>query len=153
MPGAIFAESGHLSKCGDTFDGCEAMGALWFDKMTLEPGESHSYVVVLSYNDEGLSYLDFEKAGRAFEEMKIYWNKETNSKNIIGKRVRELRTERNLSQKALAEQLQLCGYDFNDLTILRIEQGTRFVPDYEVVAIADFFKVSLEYLVGRTEKR
>lgn len=46
-----------------------------------------------------------------------------------------------------------CGYDFNDLTILRIEQGTRFVPDYEVVAIADFFKVSLEYLVGRTEKR
>lgn len=74
MPGAIFEEGGHLSKCGDTFDGCEAMGALWFDKMTLEPGESHSYVVVLSYNDEGLSYLDFEKAGRAFEEMKIYWN-------------------------------------------------------------------------------
>ncbi|MBU3878748.1 helix-turn-helix domain-containing protein [Faecalicatena sp. AGMB00832] len=85
--------------------------------------------------------------------MKIYWNKETNSKNIIGKRVKELRTEHHLSQKALAEQLQLCGYDFNDLTVLRIEQGTRFVPDYEVVAIADFFKVSLEYLMGRTDKR
>ncbi|MDY3997769.1 MAG: helix-turn-helix transcriptional regulator [Blautia sp.] len=83
--------------------------------------------------------------------MIIYWDKETNSKNRIGKRVRELRTNKHLSQKALAEQLQLAGYDFNDLTILRIEQGTRFVPDYEVVAIAEYFNVSCEYLLGRTE--
>ena len=60
----------------------------------------------------------------------------------------ELRTERKLSQKALAEQLQLAGYEFSDLTVLRIEKGTRFVPDYEVVALADFFHVSCEYLLG-----
>ena len=83
--------------------------------------------------------------------MIIYWDKETNSKNRIEKRVRELRTDKQLSQKALAEQLQLAGYDFNDLTILRIEQGTRFVPDYEVVAIAEYFNVSCEYLLGRTD--
>lgn len=80
--------------------------------------------------------------------MKIYWNKENNSKNIIGQRVKELRTERHMSQKALAEQLQLAGYEFSDLTILRIEQGSRFVPDYEVVALAEFFNVSCEYLLG-----
>ena len=86
-------------------------------------------------------------------EIKIYWNKETNSKNIIGQRVKELRTEKQLSQKALAEKLQLAGYEFNDLTVLRIEQGTRFVPDYEVVALAEFFNVSCEYLLGiRKEK-
>ena len=85
--------------------------------------------------------------------MKIYWNKENNSKNLIGQRVKELRTERQLSQKALAEQLQLVGYEFNDLTVLRIEQGTRFVPDYEVVALADFFHVSCEYLLGIKEER
>ena len=83
----------------------------------------------------------------------IYWNKENNSKNLIGQRVKELRTERQLSQKALAEQLQLAGYEFNDLTVLRIEQGTRFVPDYEVVALADFFHVSCEYLLGIKEER
>ena len=82
--------------------------------------------------------------------MKIYWNKENNSKNLIGQRVKELRTERQLSQKALAEQLQLAGYEFNDLTVL---QGTRFVPDYEVVALADFFHVSCEYLLGIKEER
>ncbi|WP_026648636.1 helix-turn-helix domain-containing protein [Blautia wexlerae] len=85
--------------------------------------------------------------------MIIYWDKNTNSKNRIGKRVKELRTAHNLSQKLLAEKLQLAGYEFNDLTILRIEQGTRFVPDYEVVAIADFFNVSCEYLLGVTDEK
>ena len=85
--------------------------------------------------------------------MIIYWDKETKTKNRIGKRVKELRTEKNLSQKALAEKLQLAGYEFNDLTILRIEQGTRFVPDYEVVALAEYFQVSCEYLLGLTDKK
>jgi len=65
----------------------------------------------------------------------------------------ELRTERKLSQKALAEQLQLAGYEFSDLTVLRIEKGIRFVPDYEVVALAEFFHVSCEYLLGIQDNR
>ena len=66
--------------------------------------------------------------------MIIYWDKKTNSKNRIGQRVKELRKAHNLTQKTLAAKLQLAGYDFNDLAILRIEQGTRFVPDYEAVS-------------------
>lgn len=77
--------------------------------------------------------------------MKIYWN--GISKNIIGKKVKKLRKENGLTQKAMAEQLQLRGYEFSDLTILRIEQGTRFVPDYEVVILADYFNVSLDELL------
>lgn len=37
--------------------------------------------------------------------MKIYWNQESNSKNLIGQRVKALRIEKHMSQKALAEQL------------------------------------------------
>ena len=80
--------------------------------------------------------------------MIIYWDKKTNSKNRIGQRVKELRKAHNLTQKTLAAKLQLAGYDFNDLAILRIEQGTRFVPDYEVVALAEVFNVSCEYLLA-----
>lgn len=86
-------------------------------------------------------------------DIKIYWNKENNSKNLIGQRVMKLRTEMQLSQKALAEQLQLAGYEFSDLTVLRIEKGTRFVPDYEVVALSEFFHVSCEYLLGIQDKK
>ena len=83
--------------------------------------------------------------------MIIYWDKKTNSKNRIGQRVKELRKAQNLTQKTLAAKLQLAGSDFNDLAILRIEQGTRFVPDYEVVALAEVFNVSCEYLLGLTD--
>ena len=44
--------------------------------------------------------------------------------------------------------VQLTRYAFIELTVLRIEQGTRFVPDYEVVALAEYFQVSCEYLLG-----
>lgn len=83
--------------------------------------------------------------------MIIYWDKKTNSKNRIGQRVKELRKAHNLTQKTLATKLQLAGYEFNDLSILRIEQGKRFVPDYEVVALAEVFNVSCEYLLGLTD--
>ena len=77
--------------------------------------------------------------------MKIYWN--GHSKNIIGNKIKLLRKEKNLTQKGLAEKLQLEGHEFSDLTVLRIEQGTRFVPDYEVVILANFFGVTADELI------
>lgn len=77
--------------------------------------------------------------------MKIYWN--GTSKNIIRAKIRNLRSNLNLTQKELAEKLQLEGHEFSDLTILRIEQGSRFVPDYEVVILANFFGVSTDELL------
>ncbi len=77
--------------------------------------------------------------------MKIYWNGK--SKNIIGEKIRALRKSHNLTQKQLAEKLQLSGHEFSDLTVLRIENGTRFVPDYEVKVLAQFFNVSYENLL------
>ena len=83
------------------------------------------------------------------DRMKIYWN--GHSKNIIGNRLKELRTAQGISQKTLAARLQTEGFEFTDLTILRIEQGKRFVPDYEIVAIANYFHISTDYLLGATD--
>ena len=71
--------------------------------------------------------------------MKIYWN--GTSKNIIGPKVKQLRTAQGLSQAALAGRLQLLGMECSDLTILRIEQGSRFVPDYEVAILSEYFNI------------
>lgn len=78
--------------------------------------------------------------------MKIYWTGK--SKNIIGTKIKQIRTEQGLTQKVLAEKLQLEGFEFSDLTILRIENGTRFVADYEVKALSKILSVSYEYLLG-----
>lgn len=83
--------------------------------------------------------------------MKIYWNGK--EKNIIGNKVKELRTAQGISQRTLAARLQTEGFEFTDLTILRIEQGKRFVPDYEIVAIANYFRVSTDFLLGITDEK
>ncbi len=77
--------------------------------------------------------------------MKIYYDGE--SKNIIGDKLRRLRTDAGLTQKALAEKLQLEGLECSDLTILRIEKGTRLVLDVEVKIIAKFFNISTDDLL------
>jgi len=77
--------------------------------------------------------------------MKIYWNGK--SKNIIGGKVKNLRIKQGLTHKGLAEKLQLEGYEFSDLTILRIENGIRFVPDYEVKALSRVLCVNYEDLL------
>lgn len=79
--------------------------------------------------------------------MKIYWY--GNKKNIIGNKVKALRKNRRLTQKQVAEKLQLAGYDFSELTILRIEKGDRFVSDYEVLALANFFGITTDELLKK----
>lgn len=83
--------------------------------------------------------------------MKIYWN--GTSKNMIGNNLKKLRKKAGMTQKALAEKLQLEGQEFTDLTILRIEQGKRFVPDYEVVALAEFFGITTDELLKGYEEK
>ena len=82
--------------------------------------------------------------------MRIYWSGE--AKNIIGPQIRALRLQRGMTQRALAARLQLAGYEFSDLTILRIENGTRFVPDYELKALAEVLQVSYEDLLGAPQR-
>ena len=77
--------------------------------------------------------------------MKIYWDGQ--SKNIIGEKVRSFRKDRGWTQKQLSEKLQLEGFEFTELTVLRIEKGLRFVPDYELKALAKAFNISYEDLL------
>ena len=81
--------------------------------------------------------------------MKIYWSGK--SKNIIGPKVREIRTSQGLTQRSLAAKLQLNGLDATELTVLRIENGTRFVPDYEVKALCEVLNISYHELLGAPE--
>lgn len=78
--------------------------------------------------------------------MRIYWHE--GKKNIIGDNVRKLRKKAQMTQKALAERLQLAGYEFDRLTIGRIESGDRFVSDFEVKALVEALNTSYEELLN-----
>ena len=56
--------------------------------------------------------------------------------------------ELNLSQENLTAGLQLEGVIVERDSVSRIETGTRFVADYEIVALCKILKVSPSYLLG-----
>jgi methanogenic corrinoid protein MtbC1 len=60
-------------------------------------------------------------------------------------RLRELRATRKLRQKDLAEKLGVA-----QTTVANYEQGSRFPGEQMLERIADFFDVSLDYLLGRS---
>lgn len=81
--------------------------------------------------------------------MKIYdFN---GKKNVSGERVREARLKKHLSQSDLAARLQVEGIVIERDSISRIENGSRFVPDYELPFLAKVLGVSIEWLLGITE--
>ena len=69
--------------------------------------------------------------------------------NICGENVYRLRKNMKpkMSQRILAEKLQLYGIDVDKNAIQRIECGKRFVTDIELKAFAEIFEVSIAELV------
>ena len=67
--------------------------------------------------------------------------------NICGRKISHLRTELKISQRELADRMQLVGIDIDKNAIQRIECGKRFVTDIEIVAFAKIFNVTLEELL------
>ena len=73
-----------------------------------------------------------------------------NKNNICGKNICLLRKKHTpkMSQRALAELLQLNGIDVDKNAIQRIESGQRFVTDIELRAISQIFNVSIDDLLS-----
>ena len=79
--------------------------------------------------------------------MKIYdYN---GKKNISGERIHEARCKLRLTQSDLAAKLQVSGIIIERDSISRIENGTRFVTDYELMRLAEILKVDVLWLLGK----
>lgn len=67
-------------------------------------------------------------------------------KILLGQRLRELRDERGLTQKQVAEMLHI-----NSVTYLHYEKDQREPPLGLLADLAKFFDVSVDYLLGLSE--
>ncbi len=73
----------------------------------------------------------------------MYKNKNGSRNNITGITIRKLRLQQpKMSQRALAEKMQLAGIDLNKNAIQRIEAGQRFITDIELNAFAQVLGVT-----------
>jgi transcriptional regulator with XRE-family HTH domain len=62
----------------------------------------------------------------------------------FGKRLKELRESNKLKQSDMANFLEITSRHYQDM-----EYGKINVPALTLIALADYFDVSLDYLVGR----
>ena len=79
----------------------------------------------------------------------MFKNKNDGRNNLCGENIRKLRLSFpiRLSQRALADKMQLIGIDLDKNAIQRIECGKRFVTDIELVAFSEIFCVEIADLV------
>ncbi len=66
----------------------------------------------------------------------------------LRERLHQLRKEKNLYQKDLADFLGMTLRNYQ-----RIDAGRVDVPASTLCKLADYFEVSVDYLLGRTENR
>lgn len=79
----------------------------------------------------------------------MFKNKNNGRNNLCGERIKELRmaSSPKLSQRGLADKMQLIGIDVDKNAIQRIECGRRFVTDIELKGFAEVFGVRLDKLI------
>lgn len=63
-------------------------------------------------------------------------------------RIRDLREDRDLTQAQVGEAIGV-----PQRTYAYYESGQRMVPPHVLCALADFYDVSVDYLLGRSNKR
>lgn len=82
----------------------------------------------------------------------MFINKGNNGENnICGKQVTQYRKQLGLSQRQLADSLQLLGLDVDKNAVQRIEAGKRFVTDIEIVFLSKALKVTVSELLDLAE--
>ena len=64
------------------------------------------------------------------------------------KRIRELREDHDLTQREVAEMLGMSQTGYS-----KYETGTNDIPTAVLIKLADFYKTSVDYLLGRTNMR
>ncbi len=73
---------------------------------------------------------------------------EIGTRNLVGAKVERLRQKTGMRQKELLAQLQVRGIAINASALSKLEGQVRTVTDYELVAIADVFGLTIDELLA-----
>ena len=63
-------------------------------------------------------------------------------------RIKDLREDADMTQRELAEELGITAQQYS-----LYERGDREIPFHHAIALARFYRVSLDYIAGLTNKK
>ncbi|MCM1266668.1 MAG: helix-turn-helix domain-containing protein [Bacteroidales bacterium] len=79
----------------------------------------------------------------------MFINKTADGKNnLCGEKITSLRSNMGISQRELADRLQIAGLDIDKNAVQRIEAGKRFVTDIELKVFSKVFDISIDELLA-----
>ena len=79
-------------------------------------------------------------------------NKFNGNFNVIGPNIKKIRKQNKITQEDLCARLQILGYNINRSDISKIENGKKFVADFEVYGFSKALKVQMEYLYQKNQE-
>lgn len=67
--------------------------------------------------------------------------------NIVGKKMKEYRLQKNMSLRDMAQRLQSEGLDWDKNAVDRTEKGKRAVIDIEIIKLSQIMQMSCDELL------
>lgn len=79
----------------------------------------------------------------------MFINKTRDGKNnVCGEQIARLRKAMKISQRKLADKLQIAGLDVDKNAVQRMESGQRFITDIELIYLVQVLNTTLDELLG-----
>ena len=63
--------------------------------------------------------------------------------NVCGKNIKKIRKEQKITQDELCARMQVMGYQISGSDISKLENGKKFITDFELVGFSKALKVSI----------
>ena len=70
-------------------------------------------------------------------------SKFNDSYNIIGENIKRIRKEKKITQEDLCARMQVMGYQISRSDMSKLENGQKFIADFEVYGFAKALKISI----------
>lgn len=77
----------------------------------------------------------------------MFKNQADGRKNLVGLKMHEVRKQRGISQRQVADDLNEMGLIIDKNAVQRMESGQRFITDIELITIAKYLDIPLK--IGR----
>ena len=87
---------------------------------------------------------------KRWKEVKMFINKTKDGKNnVCGTNIAKYRKEMKISQRELADRLQIAGLDVDKNAVQRMESGQRFITDIEILYLCEALGQTLDQLFNK----
>lgn len=63
--------------------------------------------------------------------------------NICGKNIKKIRKEQKITQDELCARMQVMGYQISRSDISKLENGKKFITDFELLGFSKALKISI----------